>query len=172
MTDEDRALCDATLTSFNEWRESILTRLDEVLHAHVTKGVLTQIDDNNSQSSTTYGHFTIPHTSLVTLDLDTKKTIISSILLLSLSLPTHNYDPRSRVLLHILASSLQVHSSLLLTLEREVAKILVSAAMKADHEEAKKREEASATSRKWKMGLAGVAGGILVGVTGLSLSIL
>jgi len=145
---------------------SIITRLDEVLHANITKpahGVRQREVDEKSES---YGEFIIPQTSLGQLDLETKKTIISSVLLLSLSLPTHNYDPRSRVLLHILCAALRVPSSLLLTLEKEVAKILVSAAMKADQEEAKRRHEASASSRKWKMGLAGVAGGILVGVTG------
>lgn len=71
-------------------------------------------------------------------------------------------------MLHILSSSLRLSRPLLLTLEKEVAKILVSAAMKTDEEEAKKRNEASSTSRKWKMGIAGVAGGILVGVTGYS----
>ena len=38
--------------------------------------------------------------------------------------------------------------------------------MEADKDETKKRNEAAVSSRKWKMGIAGVAGGIIVGVTG------
>jgi hypothetical protein len=40
--------------------------------------------------------------------------------------------------------------------------------MEADKEEANRRTEASASSRKWKIGMAGVAGGILIGITGYS----
>jgi hypothetical protein len=166
LTDDERALCDATLKSFNEWKMSIITRLDEVLHANITKGTSELLKSKAADKSDGYGDFIIPKTSLENLDLDTKKTIISSVLLLSLSLSTHNYDPRSRVLLHVMSSSLKIPASLLLTLEKDVARILVSAAMKADQEETKKRQESAAYSRKWKMGLAGLAGGILVGVTG------
>ena len=166
LTKEERALCDDTLKSINEWKKSIVTRFQEVLHANVEKGVSEPQSIKMAEKSTGYGGFIIPQTSLETLDLDTKKTIISSVLLLSLSLPTHNYDPRSRVLLHILSYAMKVPTSLLLELEKEVAKILVSAAMKADQEDTKKCQEVSASSRKWKMGLAGVAGGILVGITG------
>jgi hypothetical protein len=69
-------------------------------------------------------------------------------------------------MLHILSSALHLPTPLLLTLEKEVAKILVSTAIKADERETQKRAESSSSSRKWKMGIAGVAGGILVGVTG------
>ena len=162
----DRSLLDDTLVSFNEWKITIMTRLREVLNQKAINTLSkTHLPDKDPETST-YGEFLIPETSLSKLDFDTKKTILSSLLLLSLSLPSHNYDPRSRTMLYILSSSLLLPSSLLLAIEKDVAKILVSAAMKADEEEVNKRTEASSSSRKWKMGIAGVAGGILVGVTG------
>jgi hypothetical protein len=166
LTDDDRSLLDDTLTSFNEWKLAILTRLGEVLNQNSTPKALDLSTSEDVPETSTFGQFTIPDTTLANLDFDTKKTILSSLLLFSLSLLSHNYDPRSRTMLHILSSSLHLPPPLLLTLEREVAQILVSAAMTADEEESKKRNEASAMSRKWKMGIAGVAGGLLVGVTG------
>jgi hypothetical protein len=166
VEDDDRALLDDTLKNYSEWKLSILTRLDEVINQKAIKTGTEKHHTKDRSEISAYGIFKIPETSLATLDFDTRKTILSSLLLLSLSLPSHNYDPRSRTLLHILCSSLRLPQSLLLTLEKEVARILVSAAMTSDEEEAKKRTEAASSSRKWKMGIAGVAGGILVGVTG------
>lgn len=163
---DERDLLNDTLRNYGEWKLSILNRLGEVLNQKPTKPSAQKHDTEDTSEVSTYGIFKIPEASLAKLDFDTRKTLLSSLLLLSLSLPSHNYDPRSRTLLHILASALHLPQSLLLTLEKEVAKILVSAAMKADDDETKKRTAASASSRKWKMGIAGVAGGILVGVTG------
>ena len=166
VEDDERALLDDTLKDYSEWKLSILTRLGEVINQKPSKSGTEKHHTKDVSEISTYGIFKIPETSLATLDFDRRKTLLSSLLLLSLSLPSHNYDPRSRTLLHILCSSLHLPQSLLLTLEKEVAKILVSAAMKADEQETKKRTEAASSSRKWKMGIAGVAGGILVGVTG------
>ena len=172
IEDDERGLLDDTLRNYSEWKLSILTRLGEVINQKPTKPEAEKHHTHKDTSEiSSYGIFKIPETSLAKLDFDTRKTLLSSLLLLSLSLPSHTYDPRSRTLLHILCASLHLPQSLLLTLEKEVAKILVSAAMKADEDETKKRTEASASSRKWKMGIAGVAGGILVGVTGYSLFI-
>jgi hypothetical protein len=166
LDDDERSLRDATLANYNAWKRAILTRLGEVLNQKSSKLFShTKVSEVGPETSK-YGDFRIPQTYLAKLAFDTKKTIVSSLLLLSLSLPSHNYDPRSRTMLHILSSSLQLPPPLLLSLEKEIAKILVSAAMKADEQETKKREEAASSSRKWKMGIAGVAGGILVGVTG------
>jgi Protein of unknown function (DUF726) len=173
LNDDDRSLCDDTLTNFNEWKQAILTRLGEILNSKsspkTTEPPVSSSSSEEPSESIAYGTFTIPSTSLVNLPFATKKTLLSSILLLSLSLPTHTYDPRSRTLLHILSSALHLPSPLLLTLEKELAKILISSALKSDSEDTAKRTESTATSRKWKMGIAGVAGGILVGVTGYNL---
>jgi hypothetical protein len=168
LSDEERSLLNDTLDSFNQWRLSILTRISEVLNQNPTNPSSTLSTTPSTSETSTYGTFAIPETTLVSLEFDTKKTILSSVLLLSLSLSSHNYDPRSRTMLHVLSSALRLPPQLLLELEKEVAKILVSAAMKADESENIKRAESSSSSRKWKMGIAGVAGGILVGVTGYS----
>jgi hypothetical protein len=166
LHDDELSLRDATLANYNAWKRAILARLGEVLNQNPWKSPSDRKHGKDTTDGPRYATFNIPKTSLVKLNFDTKKTIISSVLLLSLSLPSHNYDPRSRTLLHILSASLLLPPPLLLSLEKEVAKILVSAAMKADEQETKKREESASSSRKWKMGIAGVAGGILVGVTG------
>jgi len=169
VEEDERGLLDDTLRNYSEWKLSILTRLEEVIHQKSLQSGIEKHHSKDSSEVSTYGIFKIPETSLAKLDFDTRKTLLSSLLLLSLSLPSHNYDPRSRTLLHIFCSSLHLPQSLLLTLEKEVAEILVSAAMEADEDETKKRNEAAVSSRKWKMGIAGVAGGIIVGVTGYNL---
>jgi hypothetical protein len=168
LDDDERSLRDATLANYNAWKRAILTRLSEALNKESSKPPSdVKANDHEVRPETSiYGDFKVPQTHLAKLAFDAKKTIVSSLLLLSLSLPSHNYDPRSRTMLHMISSSLQLPPPLLLSLEEEVAKILVLAAMKADEYETKKREEAASSSRKWKMGIAGVAGGILVGVTG------
>jgi hypothetical protein len=166
LDDDERSLRDAMLANYNAWKRAILTRLGEVLDKDRSKPPSDSKAGNVRPETSIYGDFKIPQTYLAKLTFDTKKTMVSCLLLLSLSLPSHNYDPRSRTMLHILSSSLQLPPPLLLSLEKEVAKILISAAMKADEQDTKKREESASSSRKWKMGIAGVAGGILVGVTG------
>jgi hypothetical protein len=172
LDDDERSLRDSTLANYKAWKRAILKRLGEVLNQDPSKSPSDRNVGDDTAEASRYGTFKIPQTSMVKLDFDIKKTIISSLLLLSLSLPSHNYDPRSRTLLHILSASLRLPPPLLLSLEKEVAEILVSAAMKADEQDTKKREEAASSSRKWKMGIAGVAGGILVGVTGYNLQLL
>jgi hypothetical protein len=165
LTPEDRRLRNDMFASFDDWNSSLLDRIKEALKSTEDK-VEGPANGKRAVGQAKFGSFAIPETGLSTLQFDLRKAILSSILLLSLSLETHNYDPRSRTMLHILSLSLQLPSSLLLELEKDVAKILVSAAMKADEEENKKRNEAASYSRKWKMGIVGVAGGLLVGITG------
>lgn len=165
LTPEDRRLRNDMFTSFADWKTPLLDRIKEALKK---TGERTAGSESGKRAvgPAKFGSFAVPETGLSTLQFAERKTILSSVLLLSLSLEAHNYDPRSRTMLHILSLSLQLPSSLLLELEQDVAKILVSAAMKADDEENKKRNEAASYSRKWKMGIAGVAGGLLVGITG------
>lgn len=166
LTVDDRLVRDDTLASFDKWKLSITTRLREVLDQKFVSSTSKFCPSSIERETSSYGLFAIPNTSLTNLTSDVKKTVLSSILLLSLSLPSHNYDPRSRTMLHILSASLQLPPTLLPSLEKQVAKLLVSAAMKADEEEGTHRTKSSSSSRKWKMGMAGLAGGILVGVTG------
>ena len=104
-------------------------------------------------------------TPLVAMERDKRILILHSTLLLMLSL--EHYLAFSRVLLLYLTSSLKLDLEILTTDEEKVAKGLLEAAkkMSAD-EEAQKRAEDSKSSRKWKVGLASVAGAAVIGITG------
>jgi hypothetical protein len=104
-------------------------------------------------------------TPLLDLGEDQRKLIIHSVMLLLLSL--EHYAAHSRVLLLYLASSLDVNIDFLAEDESDVARGLLKAAesMNADEEKKKKAEENS-NSRKWKVGLATVAGAAVIGLTG------
>lgn len=104
-------------------------------------------------------------TLLSSLDEPTRLLILHSTLLLLLSL--EHYIAPSRVLLLYLTSSLHLPLSALTADEEKIAKGLLEAAkqMSGDEETQKKAEE-NKHSRKWKVGLASVAGAALIGVTG------
>ena len=104
-------------------------------------------------------------TPLLKLELEQRRLILHSTILLLLSL--EHYAAHSRVLLLYLASSLDISVEWLSEHEAQVARGLLKAAeeMNADKETKKKAEE-NATSRKWKVGLASVAGAAVIGITG------
>ncbi|KAL8719509.1 MAG: hypothetical protein Q9225_003499 [Loekoesia sp. 1 TL-2023] len=104
-------------------------------------------------------------TPLSSLEEPTRILILHSTLLLLLSL--EHYIAPSRVLLLYLTSSLHLHLSVLTSNEEKIAQGLLEAAkhMSGDEETQKKAEE-NKNSRKWKVGLASVAGAALIGVTG------
>lgn len=108
-----------------------------------------------------------PPTPTPLLALRSKKRILvlNSTLLLLLSL--EHYEAQSRVLLLNMASSLYLPLSCLTKLEQEVAASLLEAAKKMSAaEETKKRGNENQTARRWKVGLAGIAGAALIGITG------
>lgn len=96
---------------------------------------------------------------------DKRALILHSMLLLLLSL--ERYQAQSRILMLRLTTSLGLSIKYLGHDESKVARGLLTAAenLKAD-EETKKRAEENKDSRKWKVGLATVAGAALIGVTG------
>lgn len=99
------------------------------------------------------------------LEEDKRALILHSMLLLLLSL--EHYQAQSRVLMLRLTTSLGLSIKYLGHDESKVARGLLTAAenLKAD-EETKKKAEENQGSRKWKVGLATVAGAALIGVTG------
>jgi len=112
-------------------------------------------------------------TRLTTIPLRDRKEVLAAVLLLLLS--TGHYTAESRVLAVHLASALELPLSFLVREETEIAVSLVEGSnsttpspqsdMTADAE-ARKRKEANAGSRFWKVGLASVAGAAVIGVTG------
>ena len=104
--------------------------------------------------------------ALTTLDVAKRALILHSFVLILLSL--EHYSAHSRILLLYLTSSLNLKLSTLKKDEEKIAYGLLEAAsqdINADAE-TKKAAESAHTSRKWKVGLAGVAGAALIGVTG------
>lgn len=177
----------ASLKFFDEWRSSVIMRVGEVVNSreeassqmrsakapesavHAPSDVKvdpskpTESDESAAASlSKLYPPIDTP---LASLDDKTKILIIHSMLLLMLSL--EHYIGPSRVLLLYITSSLKLPLKILTEDEEKMAKGLLEAAkhMSGDAE-AKKKVEENKDSRKWKVGLATVAGAALIGVTG------
>ncbi|KAF2689806.1 DUF726-domain-containing protein [Lentithecium fluviatile CBS 122367] len=178
------------LKYFDEWRGRVIIRVGEVVnsrdeakeqskHARDTDveriakrtdtGMksLGSIDEPGEDEDKVFKELYPPvETVLSKLDQEKKELVLHSLVLTVLSL--ESYSAHSRILLLHLTSSLGLKLSVLKRDEDIVAKGLLEAAsqqLNADAE-TKKAAEHSSTSRKWKVGLAGVAGAALIGVTG------
>ena len=104
-------------------------------------------------------------TRLTTISKEDRVCVISCMVLLLLSLG--HYSAHSRVLMCYLTSAFAVPISVLTAEEEQIAKtlMLASKTLTADVE-TQKRQADNASSRRWKVGLASVAGAALIGVTG------
>lgn len=182
-----KELKQASLEFFDDWRIRVIQRVGETVNskekassqlrkAHPPDSAAhappdTQIDpatadsnDDNAAASLSKLYPPIDN-PLSSLPEKSKILIIHSTLLLLLSLE-HYFAP-SRVLLLYLTSSLHLPLKVLTEDEEEMAKGLVEAAKRMSGEsETKKKVEENKDSRKWKVGLASVAGAALIGVTG------
>ncbi|KAI9820771.1 MAG: hypothetical protein M1827_005141 [Pycnora praestabilis] len=171
----------ASLKFFDEWRDAVLQRMGEVVNSKETaikqkaKAKPNKQDPKTKKLSggeedegiATALHDLYPpiETSLAKLPEDQKLLILHSTLLLLLSL--EHYIAHSRVLLLYVTSSLGLTVQALSEDETKIAKGLLEAAKQMSGDaEAKKKEQENAQSRKWKVGLATVAGAAIVGVTG------
>ena len=171
----------AALQHFDDWRDSVLLRIGEVVNQR--EEAVSQKKEAHAQTSrapskkqpepSRYDEgvskalkelYPPTETPLTKLEEQHRALILHSVLLLLLSL--EHYSAYSRVLLLHLTSSLNLSISFLADDESKIARGLLSAAeMKAD-DETKKKQEDNQGSRKWKVGLASVAGAALIGVTG------
>lgn len=180
-----KELKEDTLNFIDDWRTSVIERVGSIVNSeesasmqmrsakvektatHAAQG--KRIDPVSPEGPSTDSTLTelyrpIP-TPLASLEESSRLLILHSTLLLLLSL--EHYVAPSRVLLLYLTSSLHLPLSALTSDEEKVAKGLLEAAkqMSGDTETQKKAEE-NKNSRKWKVGLASVAGAALIGVTG------
>jgi hypothetical protein len=104
-------------------------------------------------------------THLYSLPKDKRMLLLHAMLLLLLSL--EHYVGHSRILLLHISSSLHLPLHVLSEQEVKVAQGLLEAAKQmSGKEETEKRSDENKTARRWKVGLAGVAGAALIGVTG------
>ncbi|KAI1769711.1 DUF726-domain-containing protein [Hypoxylon sp. FL1150] len=179
------ALKTSALEFFDDWRDSVAIRVGEVVNSGRTaknqsnhaKPELTKPNDQpvlegieaeeqkDSFSDALLKLYPPVETALRKLAKEKRILILHSMLLLLLGL--EHYNAHSRTLLLYLTTSLGLSATVLSEDEQKVARGLLTAAekMSAD-EETKKRAEENATARKWKMGVAGVAGAALIGITG------
>lgn len=171
----------AALQHFDDWRDSVLLRIGEVVNQR--EEAVSQKKEAHAQTSrmppkkapepSKYDEGVSKalrelcpptETPLTELEEEHRALILHSVLLLLLSL--EHYSAHSRVLLLHLTSSLNLSIGFLADDESKIARGLLSAVeMKAD-DETKKKQEDNQSTRKWKVGLASVAGAALIGVTG------
>ncbi|KAI1093341.1 DUF726-domain-containing protein [Rostrohypoxylon terebratum] len=178
-------LKNSALDFFDDWRDSIILRVGEVVNSRETAKkqskeaepkILhsrpessqdeTRTNENEDELAEAQLKIYAPiETPLRKVAREKRSLILHSVLLLLLSL--EHYNAHSRTLLLYLTTSLGLPVAMLSEDEKEVARGLLTAAekMMAD-EEAKKRADQNRTSRRWKMGIAGVAGAALIGITG------
>ncbi|KAJ6260148.1 hypothetical protein Dda_4371 [Drechslerella dactyloides] len=173
---------ESAITSFDKWEKSLLSRIFDILNpsdvekrggtaAHMQHtldapsrpvGPPTSTDDNIENSN-----YPSILTELATsLPEPVKPLIIQSLLLIVLSLET--YDARSRTLLRILSASLNLPPQSLVTIEKSVAATLINTAKAhmSGEEETKAKKSQSTWNRRIKIGIAGVAGAAVIGITG------
>ena len=178
------------LRYFDSWRGKVIGRVGEIVNSreeakeqtkHVedkevdkivkkSKAGMTSIHSldakDEDEEKAFRGIYPPVPNALTHLDEAKRALILHSLVLILLSL--EHYSAHSRILILHLTSSLNLHLSILKKDEETVAQGLLEAAsqqLNADAE-TKKAAEASQTARKWKVGLAGVAGAALIGVTG------
>jgi hypothetical protein len=104
-------------------------------------------------------------THLCSLPRDKRVLLLHSMLLIVLSL--EHYVAYSRILLLHISSSLHLPLHVLTEQEVRLAQGLLEAAKQmSGTEEAEKRSDENKVARRWKVGLAGVAGAAVIGITG------
>lgn len=182
----------ASLKFFDEWREGVIQRVGEVVNSRETAS--SQLNHSATSKAKTKPHgpmdkkvdpqkssspstddataalilkelYPPVSTPLAELEESHRILILHSMLLLLLSL--EHYVAPSRVLLLHLTSSLHLPLSILTKDEEKVAHGLLEAAKElSGASETQKKAAENQASRKWKVGLASVAGAAIIGVTG------
>jgi hypothetical protein len=168
------------LSSFENWRDSVLLRVGQVVNndnddqpdqqgqSEVQKAAKSDdipLDEDKDRLLKLQEIYHPVETPLAELPKATRLLILHSLLLLLLSL--EHYSAYSRVLMAHVASSLNIDINVLNQDEVKVARGLLATALalSADQstgEKPKKNDD----MRKWKVGIASVAGAALIGLTG------
>ncbi|KAH8811517.1 hypothetical protein F5884DRAFT_782414 [Xylogone sp. PMI_703] len=180
-------LKDAALDYFQKWNDSVVTRLGTIMNKAGTASEDKKEDTSNVAAANTdlkpdtkvispdtntedadaalVRLYPPTSTSLYSLPKEKRVLLLHAVLLLLLGL--ENYASYSRVLLLHLSSSLHLPLHILVEHEVKISQGLIQAAKHmSGTEEAEKRSESNKVSHAWKVGLAGVAGAAVIGVTG------
>ncbi|CAD6444371.1 362f99c7-f507-49c3-a835-a0503c8ca62c [Sclerotinia trifoliorum] len=173
------------LKFFQEWQEAVISRIGTVVNnpKEVTEDQKKKASANSTPDAPSKTKVVRQTTNVVEADAalielypptstplyslpeEKRVMLLHAMLLLLLSL--EHYTAHSRILLLHTASSLHLPLHILAETEVKVAQGLVEAAKKmSGNEETQKRSEENKIARRWKVGLAGVAGAAIVGVTG------
>ncbi|OJJ47160.1 hypothetical protein ASPZODRAFT_50271, partial [Penicilliopsis zonata CBS 506.65] len=166
------------LQYFDDWRDSVLLRIGEVVNKESEpdnggKAVQEQYCDASlsrdpkGEDDVAKLHSVYPavDTPLAQLPVQVKLLILHSMILLLLSL--EHYSAHSRVLLLHLVSSLGLSLKDLNQDEIKIARGLLDVALElSSNPETKEVAKKSSSARKWKVGIASVAGAALIGITG------
>ncbi|PYH44188.1 DUF726 domain protein [Aspergillus saccharolyticus JOP 1030-1] len=164
------------LAGFDDWRDTVLLRIGEVVNRDdevqqdSVEGTLPQklpeprLEEDEKSLEKLREVYPPVETPLVHLTRAKKLLILHSLLLLLLSL--EHYNARSRVLMLYVSSSLNLDVKILNADEVKVARGLLDTALQLSQAEAKERGKPRDSSRKWKVGIASVAGAALIGITG------
>ncbi|KAK6359311.1 hypothetical protein TWF696_000474 [Orbilia brochopaga] len=174
----------SAITSFDLWQKSFLSRIFDILNpsdvdkrggtaAHMQHTLDAPTHTAGPSASAAGGGYVeninyppVPTNLATSLPEPVKPLILQSLLLIVLSLET--YDARSRTLLRILSASLHLPPETLVTVEKAVAATLISTAKShmSGEEETKAKKSQSTWNRRIKIGIAGVAGAAVIGITG------
>lgn len=167
------------LTQFDDWRDTVLLRVGEIVNRDAEdrdaeasseqqdeERPRSSYDDDDDPSWSRLSEVYHPvETPLIRLPKPKKLLILHSLLLLMLSL--EHYSANSRVLMLYAASSLGLGVKTLNQDEVKVSRGLLDAALQMPaNADAQSKGRESDPSRKWKVGIASVAGAVLIGVTG------
>ncbi|EAW14134.1 DUF726 domain protein [Aspergillus clavatus NRRL 1] len=181
LSNKDLESVTCALSTFDDWRDSVLLRIGEVVNRdpenHDEGSEAEQGSPSESQSRAVRSMendgslsklrevYPPIETSLSQLPEAKKLLVLHSLLLLLLSLK--HYNALSRVVLLYVASSLGLDVKLLNEDEVKVARGLLDTALEASpNDEAQDQGQHRDSSRKWKVGIASVAGAALIGITG------
>ncbi|OXV09946.1 hypothetical protein Egran_02294 [Elaphomyces granulatus] len=156
---------------FDNWSNSVRRRIIEVLgknddDARARHHSTTSRSQEKETPADYKPSYLLAETRLAQLSRSDRRLVLHSLLLLLLSLK--HYHSHSRLLLLNIASILELSPEDVNDDEAKVARGLLDAAIKmsADDEARQKRVEQNSNARRWKVGLASVAGAALIGITG------
>ncbi|KAJ5612330.1 hypothetical protein N7510_005524 [Penicillium lagena] len=169
------------LSHFDDWRDAVLLRIGEAVNKgddseekqqaqkkanEKAQTVELPLEEDPTRMEKLHEVYHPVETPLTKLPKATRLLILHSLLLLLLSL--EHYNAHSRILMLHAASSLDIDINILNEDEVKVARGLLDTALalSSNPEAQQQQVKKSDGTRKWKVGIASVAGAALIGVTG------